>query len=423
MCTRGTITCVSEVCPVVKCNTPRHRLPRQCCSMCPANEAERRFRGPGCHFNNQTHPVGAQWHPFLPPNGFDKCVTCSCNLDDDHRPLLQCSRVECPRLSCPHSESILSPGNCCKTCPERPVVSVPAAVPGIRGDDGKVDREQERRNQLLSEGGCPVKGIIHANGDEWHPRISPGGIYKCIKCACKDGYLECHRLSCPQLSCSRKIHPPDSCCAQCVNQNLISDFSSISSSTSSSRRRPGIRRRKGDYICLHYTTPTLSVLHHTNTVCTTPHQHCLHYTTPTLSVLHHTNTVCTTPHQHCLYYTTPTLSALHHTNTTDHLWIGVNATSYPSHRVRTCLEQETQSLTYVSLRTTSLHLSTSFPPKQTLPPLHLPSTASSLQSLPPPPLHLSLKSIYPNPPLKAILSLLLSRSIPLSSFLPHTFLI
>ncbi|KAF2351774.1 Reverse transcriptase domain [Trinorchestia longiramus] len=54
----------------------------------------------------------------------------------------------------------------------------------------------------------------------------------------------------------------------------------------------------------------------------------------------------------------------------------MNATSYPSHRVRTCLAQETQSLTYASLRTTSLHLSTSFPPKQTPPPLHLPSTAS-----------------------------------------------
>ncbi|KAF2347693.1 hypothetical protein FHG87_021554 [Trinorchestia longiramus] len=55
--------------------------------------------------------------------------------------------------------------------------------------------------------------------------------------------------------------------------------------------------------------------------------------------------------------------------------VGMNATSYPSHRVRTCLAQETQSLTYVSLQTTCLHLSTSFPPKQTPPPLHLPSTA------------------------------------------------
>ncbi|KAF2359922.1 OTU domain [Trinorchestia longiramus] len=54
----------------------------------------------------------------------------------------------------------------------------------------------------------------------------------------------------------------------------------------------------------------------------------------------------------------------------------MNATSYPSHRVRTCLAQETPRLTYVSLRPTSLHLSTSFPPKQTPPPLHLPSTAS-----------------------------------------------
>ena len=44
------------------------------------SEEERRFRGPGCQISNQTHPVGSQWHPFLPPNGFSKCVICSCNV-------------------------------------------------------------------------------------------------------------------------------------------------------------------------------------------------------------------------------------------------------------------------------------------------------------------------------------------------------
>nr|ADO17754.1 short gastrulation protein [Parhyale hawaiensis] len=236
MCTRGTISCVPEVCPTVQCSYPKPPLPGQCCRMCPANDEERRFRGPGCHFNNQTHPVGSQWHPFLPPNGFDKCVTCSCNLGDDHRPLLQCTRVECPLLSCPHSESILTPGSCCKTCPVRPaVVTQPAAPPGVLSDDRKLNREQERRNRLISEGGCPIKGIVRANGEEWHPRLSPGGIYRCIKCSCKDGDLSCHRLSCPQLSCPRKVHPPDSCCAQCEQQ----------SSTGHTNRSPHLQRRRG----------------------------------------------------------------------------------------------------------------------------------------------------------------------------------
>ncbi|KAF2347409.1 hypothetical protein FHG87_021836 [Trinorchestia longiramus] len=95
----------------------------------------------------------------------------------------------------------------------------------------------------------------------------------------------------------------------------------------------------------------------------------------------------------------------------------MNATSYPSHRARTCLAQDTQA----SLMCRYEQLpSTSPPPSLLSKPLHLSTPQHlTLQSLPPPPLHLSLQSIYPNPPLKDILSLL-SRSIPLSSFLPLT---
>ncbi|KAF2361669.1 hypothetical protein FHG87_007579 [Trinorchestia longiramus] len=69
--------------------------------------------------------------------------------------------------------------------------------------------------------------------------------------------------------------------------------------------------------------------------------------------------------------------------------------------------------------------STSPPPSLLSKPLHLssfPPQHLTVQSLPPPPLHLSLQSIYPNPPLKGSLSIL-SRSVPLSSFLPLTLYI
>ncbi|XP_018017544.1 dorsal-ventral patterning protein Sog-like [Hyalella azteca] len=243
MCTRGSITCISEVCPGVNCAAPKQRLPGQCCDMCPANEEERRFRGPGCHFNNQTHPVGSQWHPFLPPNGFDKCVTCSCNLGDDHRPLLKCSRMDCPSLPCPPSEAILAPGSCCKTCPVR-TISVSSAS-GLPSDDSRINREEERRAQLLSEGGCSVKGNVRANGDEWHPRIPPAGIHKCIKCACKDGLLSCHRLPCPELSCPRTVHPQGSCCPVCASQNNVIPRTNLSHSQPVVQRRPKGGSSKG----------------------------------------------------------------------------------------------------------------------------------------------------------------------------------
>lgn len=34
----------------------------------------------GCHLGDQLFPPGARWHPYLPPNGFDSCAICSCNV-------------------------------------------------------------------------------------------------------------------------------------------------------------------------------------------------------------------------------------------------------------------------------------------------------------------------------------------------------
>lgn len=38
---------------------------------------------------------------------------------------------------------------------------------------------------ILSNGGCKISSLVHANGDEWHPVIASHGEQKCIKCRCK----------------------------------------------------------------------------------------------------------------------------------------------------------------------------------------------------------------------------------------------
>lgn len=38
-----------------------------------------------CELNEQKHYVGSMWHPFLAPNGFDKCVSCSCMVSEPLR--------------------------------------------------------------------------------------------------------------------------------------------------------------------------------------------------------------------------------------------------------------------------------------------------------------------------------------------------
>lgn len=35
-----------------------------------------------CELNEQWHRVGTVWHPFLAPYGFDKCVSCSCEVSE-----------------------------------------------------------------------------------------------------------------------------------------------------------------------------------------------------------------------------------------------------------------------------------------------------------------------------------------------------
>lgn len=70
----------------------------------------------GCRLGDQFHEAGSSWHPYLPPNGFDECVICTC---DPLKHEVSCEGHKCPPLNCtdkaacrPHKKA------CCKVCPE-----------------------------------------------------------------------------------------------------------------------------------------------------------------------------------------------------------------------------------------------------------------------------------------------------------------
>ena len=38
---------------------------------------------------------------------------------------------------------------------------------------------------ILDEGGCRVRGIVHENGAVWNPSVLPYGEINCVTCKCK----------------------------------------------------------------------------------------------------------------------------------------------------------------------------------------------------------------------------------------------
>ena len=60
------------------------RLPRLTARLRSADEPEAAEASPepteGCHLANRFRAVGSTWHPYVPPFGFNKCVTCTCQV-------------------------------------------------------------------------------------------------------------------------------------------------------------------------------------------------------------------------------------------------------------------------------------------------------------------------------------------------------
>lgn len=223
-CQRGQANCELIKCPVLKCKAGVEQLLQrdgECCPTCvarretaadwhaaaaatgavaatagaslggssPALNTSDVLQRRGCRLGEQFHAAGASWHPFLPPNGFDTCTTCSCD------PLtleIRCPRMVCPPLQC--SEKLAYRPDkkaCCKVCPEGKQSSHgqggkhQPSNPNVLHDQAMQRTAAHSAEETLAAGGCKVVNKIYENGQEWHPILMSHGEQKCIKCRCK----------------------------------------------------------------------------------------------------------------------------------------------------------------------------------------------------------------------------------------------
>lgn len=200
-CQRGHATCEPIKCPVVHCKLNEELVQEEgeCCAMCvpqnvngkePAVDgldgSEQSKRG--CRLGNQFHVAGATWHPFLPPNGFDTCTTCTC---DALTLEIRCPRMVCPPLKCREKEAYRPDKKaCCKVCPQGKVSSGGAekmgpSNPNVLQDQASQNPNVRSSEEILAQGGCNVVNKVYENGQEWHPVLASHGEQKCITCRCK----------------------------------------------------------------------------------------------------------------------------------------------------------------------------------------------------------------------------------------------
>ncbi|KAH8272231.1 hypothetical protein KR044_003746, partial [Drosophila immigrans] len=159
----------------------------------------------GCRLGDQFHAAGASWHPFLPPNGFDTCTTCSCDAATLE---VRCPRMVCPPLQC--SEKLAYRPDkkaCCKVCPEGKQSNHGSkhspSNPNVLHDQAMQRSAAHSAEEVLAAGGCKVVNKIYENGQEWHPILLSHGEQKCIKCRCKDSKVNCDRKRCSRSTCQQ----------------------------------------------------------------------------------------------------------------------------------------------------------------------------------------------------------------------------
>ena len=111
------MVCDEILCPTVTCEKPF--LPEgECCPLCntniTTNAEETEDQGTGCFLEGDQilHPPGSKWHPYIPPFGFSRCATCTC---DPESLKVECQSQKCPRLDCPADQQFRPDAlACCK---------------------------------------------------------------------------------------------------------------------------------------------------------------------------------------------------------------------------------------------------------------------------------------------------------------------
>ncbi|XP_026167747.1 kielin/chordin-like protein isoform X2 [Mastacembelus armatus] len=218
-CIKGTITCVSLVCPPTPCARPVTKQ-GQCCPECT-----------GCVLEGQEFSDGHTW-----PLGSNHCSTCTCQAGE-----VQCASLVCPQLPCMHQ--VTDPGACCPRCRgcvyEREehtegsswfADSTPCmtcmCVDGVT-TCSEVHCLSPCVNFISLPGECcPVcadcvfEGRVYSPGDSFNPADDPCQICTCEVMPDGEQHLRCYRKQCPSLvDCPKSnilFSGPDSCCPVCA---------------------------------------------------------------------------------------------------------------------------------------------------------------------------------------------------------------
>ncbi|CAG7822063.1 unnamed protein product [Allacma fusca] len=197
----------------------------ECCRSCLNTEMPNNNHGSGCKVEgDRFHPAGSSWHPYMPPNGFMLCTTCTCNVDTL---TVECVRENCPILSCVPEEAMYPrPLACCKICsPEKIINEI------FMDESGQMKGPTEA--EILAAGGCKFRQELHTNGEEWNHRFEPFGYIPCVMCACKNGETKCEKTKCPYLNCEVKVMDEGGCCQKCGHLPVVMHNRSVGSSVSS----------------------------------------------------------------------------------------------------------------------------------------------------------------------------------------------
>jgi chordin len=184
-CYKGQAKCEAVVCPRVDCVNPV-LLTGECCRSClntersPSNPNQ----GRGCNIEgDRFHPAGSTWHPYMPPNGFMVCTTCSCSADSL---TVECTREKCPTLNCSPEEAVYPrPLSCCKVCPPKKAIDPDTINDDVAQFDTQNQNKKPTETEVLGAGGCKFRDELHTNGEEWNHRIEPFGYIPCVVCSCR----------------------------------------------------------------------------------------------------------------------------------------------------------------------------------------------------------------------------------------------
>ncbi len=231
-CQRGRVVCESEVCFALNCTQGvAPPMAGRCCPVCreqtqlsssltSSSFASSSSSSPKtCDFMGRKFQSGEKWNPFLPPNGFNRCITCMCGPNG----YPTCENVKCPPLSCPLYDRVVD--GCCHRCSSRS--SSPLYTSHLpqydQANTDPIAEQQLRERDLLNGGGCRSGGQVYANGKEWHIPLGSFGTSRCTSCKCKNGKRTCFNRQCPvQSSCRNLVTRSSECCPVCLDDQPVS---------------------------------------------------------------------------------------------------------------------------------------------------------------------------------------------------------